>query len=60
MKTKVDISLKSKVYDCLYDDGGEEEGNGKGLGKELPRGGISSRQQQQQQREVERVKDRIG
>ena len=39
MKTKVDISLKSEVYDCLYDDRGEEEGNGKGLGKELRKGG---------------------
>lgn len=38
MKTKVDISLKSEVYDCLYDDRSEEEGNGEGLGHELPRG----------------------
>ena len=49
MKTKVDISLKSEVYDCLYDNRGEEEGNGKGLGHELPRS-----------QQVERGKDRIG
>jgi hypothetical protein len=29
MKTKIDISLESEVYDCFYNDGGEEEGNGK-------------------------------
>jgi hypothetical protein len=39
MKTKVDISLESEVDDCLYDDGGEEEGNGERLGQELARGG---------------------
>ena len=38
METKVDIALESQVYDSLYDDRGEEEGNGKRLGDKLPSG----------------------
>jgi hypothetical protein len=35
METKIDITLEGEIHDCLYDDGGEEEGDRKRLGDEL-------------------------